>query len=61
MSARDRIEYNSFKKGKMETQPKKLINMPLPIGMQMGGMYPPNPMAFGMMMGNPMNIPRQYN
>jgi hypothetical protein len=59
MSAKDRSEYNSFKKGKNDIPPKKIINMPLPMGIQMGGMYPPNPIAFGMMMGNQMNIPRQ--
>jgi PhoPQ-activated pathogenicity-related protein len=68
MSSKDRSEYNTFKKGKMEPQVKKLMPMGIPMGLPMG-----NPMMFaqhqmpmgygGMMMNRPPYGPssQQYN
>lgn len=50
MNAKDRLDYNSFKKGKVESMPKKMpVNiggMTMPPMPPMGMIYPPN-MAFG--------------
>jgi hypothetical protein len=52
MNAKDRLDYNSFKKGKVESMPKKMqvnmsgMTMQPPMMPPMGMMFPPN-MAFG--------------
>jgi hypothetical protein len=72
MSSKDRSDYISYKKGKMEPQVKKLGMMPIgiPMGLPMGQMGAPMmfpqhqmPMGYGAMnRGAPYGLPhQQYN